>query len=253
MKKSRTEERPQPAQIEAIERCIERGKLAEADERLKRLQAAFPNFKPLRRLAYEIARESGDTLRRVFSAWEWCAASPNSTPAFTALAESSGVHFPYLFLHALEQLMALGENPGVDLATVRAALSSDISEDEGRRIDLCQVLLASGKAAEAGALVEHITQVSAQNNFGQALFAQGKIVRAEAVFAAVVESAPENLLRLDGYSHCASGWPGVTPPCPWPIACLPSCRKPSTQQANRLMGQFFWGGSNRPKPFIWLP
>jgi tetratricopeptide (TPR) repeat protein len=196
MKKSRTEERPQPAQIEAIERCIERGKLAEADERLKRLQAAFPNFKPLRRLAYEIARESSDTLRRVFSAWEWCTASPNSSSAFTALAESSGVHFPYLFLHALEQLIAHGEDPGVDLATVRAALSSDLSEDEGRRIDLCQVLLGSGKAAEAGALVEHIAQVSAQNNFGQALFAQGKILRAEAVFAAVVESAPENLFAL---------------------------------------------------------
>lgn len=39
--------------------------------------------------------------------------------------------------------------------------------------------------------------MSAQNNFGQAQFAQGKILRAEAVFAAVVESAPENLIALE--------------------------------------------------------
>lgn len=63
-KRSRAQERSQPAQIEAIEHCIERGKLAGANERLKRP-------------ACEIA-------------WEWCAASPNISPAFLVLAESTG-------------------------------------------------------------------------------------------------------------------------------------------------------------------
>ncbi len=197
MKKSKTQDRPQPAQIEAIERCLNHGELEEASRRLTRLQAAFPGFKPLKRLAYEIAWQSGNSLRAVFSAWEWCEASPNSTPAFGALAESSVADFPYLYLHAAERLIALGEGSNKDLQLLRADLSHDLSEDEGRRMDLCRVFLGNEKTAEARALVEVIRLPAAQNNVAQSFFAEGKIERAESVWASVLEMAPENCFTLE--------------------------------------------------------
>lgn len=197
MKKSRTEARPQPGQVEAIERCLDRGDLDGARERLPRLQAAFPNFKPLKRLAYEIAWQSGDPMRAALAAWEWCQASPNSTQAFDALADSSSIDFPYLFLHAADRLIALGEDFDADLPALRAALSSELSEEEGRRLDLSVVFLGCGKVVEAAALVETIRHPSAQNNLGQALFGQGKVAQAEAIWASVLEMAPTDFSRCN--------------------------------------------------------
>jgi len=196
MQKPRTEARPQPGQVEAIERCLDRGDLDGARERLPRLQAAFPNFKPLKRLAYEIAWQSGDPMRAALAAWEWCQASPNSIQACDALADSSSIEFPYLYLHAADRLIALGEDFDADLSALRAALSAELSEDEGRRVDLSRVYLGTGKVAEAGALVEAIRHPAAQNNFAQALFGQGQVAQAEAILASVLETAPSDFFAL---------------------------------------------------------
>lgn len=196
MKKSRTEARPQPGQVEAIERCIDRGDLDGARERLPRLQAAFPNFKPLRRLAYELAWQSSDPMRATLAAWEWCQASPNSTQAFAALVDSSSIDFPYLYLHAADRLIALGEDFDADLSALRAALSSELSEEEGHRVDLSRVFLGCGKVVEAAALVETIRHPTAQNNFAQALFGQGKVAQAESILASVLETAPTDFFAL---------------------------------------------------------
>ena len=196
MKKSRTEARPQPGQVEAIERCLARSDLEGARERLPRLQAAFPNFKPLRRLAYEIAWQGGDPMRAVLAAWEWCQASPNSAQAFEALADSSSIDFPFLYLYAADRLIALGEDFDADLPALRTVLSSELSEEEGRRVDLSRVFLGCGKVVEAAAQVETIRHPAAQNNFGQALFGQGKIVQAESVWASVLEMAPADFFAL---------------------------------------------------------
>lgn len=196
MKKTHTQDRPQPAQIDAIERCIKRGDPAGAHERLNHLQAAFPGFKPLKRLAYEIACQSGDPMHTALAAWEWCAASPNSTQALNALAESSVAEFPYLYLQAAERLAELGEGSGAELPALRAALSDDLSAEEGRRLDLSSIFLGTGKIPEAGALVESIPHPTAQNNYAQALFGQGQVERAEAVWAALLERTPEDYFAL---------------------------------------------------------
>jgi tetratricopeptide (TPR) repeat protein len=196
MKNPRSEARPQPAQVEAIERCLHRGDLEGAHARLARLQADFPNFKPLKRLAYEIAWQSDDPMRATLAAWEWCQASPNSAQAFDALVDSSSIEFPYLYLHAADRLIALDEDFDADLPALRAALLSELSEEEGRCVDLSRVFLGCGKVAEAAALVERITHPAAQNNFAQALFGQGKVAQAEAVWASVLEMAPADFFAL---------------------------------------------------------
>ncbi|MEO8409631.1 MAG: hypothetical protein ABI478_03605 [Propionivibrio sp.] len=195
-KKPKPENRPQAGQIEAIERHLERGEVAAAQQRLARLNAAYPGFKPLYRLAYEIACATGSRAREVFAAWQWGAASPNSKAAFEALAESAGPEFPYLYLHALERLNELGEDFKHEIDTLRAGFLDPLSEDEGQRLDLCRVLLGNEKPAEARALVESINLPEAQNNVGQAFFLEGKIAEAEAVWAGVVASAPDDAFAL---------------------------------------------------------
>lgn len=197
MKKSKSQDRPQSAQIDAIERCLREGEIEEANRRLVRLQASFPGFKPLQRLAYEIAWQGGYSLRAVYCAWEWSEASPNSPVAFEALAESSAADFPYLYLYAAERLVALGAESENELQDLRAVLSMDIGVEEGRRMDLCRVFLGNAKTAEARALVEDIQLPVAQNNIGQSYFAEGQIERAESVWASVLEMAPEDFFALE--------------------------------------------------------
>ncbi len=197
MKKAKPQDRPQSAQIDAIERCLREGNLAEARQRLTRLQASFPGFKPLKRLAYELEWRGGYSLQAAYRAWEWCEASPNSVTAFEALAECSAEDFAYLFLYASERLVVLGAEPEDELQELRAELSIDFSPDEGRRMDLCRVFLGNDKTAEARALVEGIDLPAAQNNVGQSYFTEGKIERAESVWTSVLEKAPDDFFALE--------------------------------------------------------
>ena len=114
MKKLRSEARPQPGQLEAIERCLDRGDLEGARARLPRLQAAFPDFKPLKSLAYEIVWQSGDPMRAVLAAWEWCQASPNSIQACDALADSSSLDFHTYHILCGFRFTSLISHPSTD-------------------------------------------------------------------------------------------------------------------------------------------
>lgn len=197
MKKAKLQDRPQSAQIDAIERCLRDGEIEEARQRLTRLQASFPGFKPLKRLAYELEWQGGYDLQAVYCAWEWCEASPNSQAAFEALAESSATDFAYLFLYASERLVVLKAESDDQLQELRAELSIECSAEEGRRMDLCSIFLGNDKTAEARALVEGIDLPAARNNVGQSYFTEGKIERAESVWASVLEKAPEDFFALE--------------------------------------------------------
>ena len=197
MKRQKSQDRPQAAQIDAIERCLKNGEFAAANQRLTRLQAAFPDFKPLHRLAYDVAWQSGNDLRAGLAAWQWCAASPNSVPAFEALGESSVADFPYLFLHTAERLKALGQGFATDVEALRAELTAELTEDEGKRMDLCRLFLANEKTAEARAFVADIHLPAAQNNVAQSYFAEGKIEQAEAIWSSILELAADNAFTLE--------------------------------------------------------
>ncbi|MBP7201733.1 MAG: tetratricopeptide repeat protein [Propionivibrio sp.] len=197
MKKTPTPERPQPAQMQAIERCVERGEFGEAHTRLARLLSAFPGFKPLRRLAFEIAWQSGDANQAVLAAWEWCEASPNSVPAFEALSDSSNGDYLYFFIHAEQRLTALGKACDVDLDELRTSAGGQaLSGEEGIRVDLSRVLMAVGRIEEAGALVASIQHPAAQNNYALTVFAAGRIEQAVGLFESVLQDDPDNFFAL---------------------------------------------------------
>ena len=198
MKKvSKSEDRPQSAQIDAILRCLKQNELHDAMQRLLRLQKLYPNFKPLKRLDYEIAHQSGNNLRAVFCAWLWCEASPNSTQAFEALAESSLPEFPFLYLHAIDRLIAQGEPFNEEHETLRTELTQIISEEHGRSMELCRVFLGNERTAEARAFVESIPLPAAQNNVAQSYFAEGKIELAESTWASILKENPEDFFALE--------------------------------------------------------
>jgi tetratricopeptide (TPR) repeat protein len=197
MKKKLAPSRPQPAQIQAIERCLERGDLDGADERLLRLQAAFPDFKPLCRLAFEIAWEGGRIARAAAAAWDWCEASPNSAAAFNALRNASRGRYPYLFLHAAERAGALGEPvPDEDLRKVRNLFKDSLDERDGLRLDLSRVFMGAGRNGDARPLIETLDHPAARNNFAQILFAEGEIGRAAEIFESVLAENPADHFAL---------------------------------------------------------
>jgi predicted Zn-dependent protease len=188
--------RPQPAQIQAIERCIERGELDEADKRLLRLQALFPDFKPLRRLAFEIARESGHVPVMATAAWDWCEASANSAAALGALLDASEGYYPYLFHHAAERLRALGESIPDEVREVRKFFEDSLSEEDGLRLDLSQALMGAGRIREARGFVETLDHPAARNNFAQILFAEGDVERAAEIFESLLAANPADSFAL---------------------------------------------------------
>ncbi|MDR1708264.1 MAG: hypothetical protein LBS70_00895 [Candidatus Accumulibacter sp.] len=194
MKKKPAPPAPQPAQIQAIERCIERGDFGGAGERLERLQKAFPDFKPLKRLAFEIAWKDGNVDEAAAAAWDWCEATPNSVRAFDALYGASAGRYPFLFRHAAGRLRALGER--VDDDEILQRHGGKLDQADGLRVDLAQAFMGCARFAEARPLVETLDRPPAQNNFAQILFAEGEIERAAEVFAATLEKAPENFFAL---------------------------------------------------------
>ena len=81
VKKTRTPDRPQTAQLDVIERGIGRGDLDEAVDRFACRKAVFPDFIPLKRLMFDRAWAGGRVTHAAFAARERCEASPNITIA----------------------------------------------------------------------------------------------------------------------------------------------------------------------------
>jgi predicted Zn-dependent protease len=188
--------RPQPAQTQAIERCLERGEVNEASNRLLRLQAAFPNFKPLKRLAFDIALESGSAPNIAAAAWDWCEASSNSAASFGALFDVSQGRYPYLFYHAAKRLRALGESVPDEVEEVRKVFDDSLSEEDGLQLDLSRAFMGAGRTKEARKFVETLDHPAARNNFAQILFGEGEVERAANVFASVLAKNPADNFAL---------------------------------------------------------
>jgi tetratricopeptide (TPR) repeat protein len=197
-KKTVSASRPQPAQIQAIERCLERGDVNEAQNRLLRLQTAFPNFKPLRRLAFEVALEGRRIPDIVAAAWDWCEASSNSADALGALSDVSQGRYPYLFYHAAKRRRALGESVPDKILELYDSFSFEdsLDEEDGLRLDLSRAFMGAGRLEEARMLVETLDYPVARNNFAQILFAEGDIARAAEILESVLAKNPANSFAL---------------------------------------------------------
>lgn len=197
-KKPSAAERPQPGQIEAIHKLVRQGDVAAARQRVLALRHAFPHFKPLASLAYEVEEAEGNPILAPLAAWDWTRASPNSPAAWQALAdEAAAAGHAALALAALRRCDELAGRPLAAEPAPQPTPFGDLSLDEAVRQNLCVLLLSAWRIDEAEAVVAGIEHVGARNNHALAVFAQGRVDAALAMLEDNWRAAPSNLFGLE--------------------------------------------------------
>ncbi len=190
---------PQPDQLTAIRRIADTGDLDRARQRLAALRKAFPGFKPLLGLAWEIESLAGEPINASARAWDWQLASPNSAQALEALADSAReAGLLALMARALQRLSRFDEVPAAPLPPDAFDTPlGPLTFEQAQAIDLSRVHLADDNPGAAVAVLHGVEHPSARNNLALALFGNGDVAQAQAVAEAAWEANPDNLFALE--------------------------------------------------------
>lgn len=198
---------PRPEQLTAVRRLAEAGKPDEARQRLAALKLAYPDFKPLYGLAWDIERLTGQPpIVAAARAWTWHQASPNSRPALEALHESARrAGLVALQARAVQglQSLALGRPVSLELAPIDGP-AGPMSGAQAEANDLARMHLADNNPAAAVAVLRGLDHPSARNNLVMALFSCGEVAAACAEAEAAWQADPANLFALERHLrwHC---------------------------------------------------
>lgn len=166
---------PQAAQLEAVRRLSQAGRDEEARARVTALRARYPDFKPLLALAWEVEDNAGFFSMATLHAWDWSQASPGSTAALQALADSAmSAGLVALAASAGKQLAQTEGVPMPEIPPVHGELG-DISFEQGVKFDLSRLFLSHERYDAVVAVLEGIDHPSAHNNLALARFAKGDI------------------------------------------------------------------------------
>ena len=146
---------PQPDQLTAIRRIADTGDLDRARQCLAALRKAFPGFKPLLGLAWEIESLAGEPINASARAWDWQLASPNSAQALEALADSAReAGLLALMARALQRLSRFDEVPAAPLPPDAFDTPlGPLTFEQAQAIDLSRVHLAAARKAGVETLV----------------------------------------------------------------------------------------------------
>ncbi|MBI4754187.1 MAG: hypothetical protein HY778_01910 [Betaproteobacteria bacterium] len=191
------EAKPQTAQMEAVRRASRAGRHDEARARGRALRAAFPAFRPLHHLAWEVEREAANPMAATSRAWDWVQAVAASVPALEALRDSAlAAGRAALGAWAINRLRAMDGRPPLELPPLHNPLG-DLTLAQGVDMDLAQVFLNDQRYDEAIALMRHLDHPSARNNMGLAQFARGDVAAARETLEEAWQAWPGNLFALD--------------------------------------------------------
>lgn len=206
---------PQPDQLAAVRRLADSGRLSQARQRHAALRKAFPDFKPLLALAWEIESQAGYPIIAVARAWEWQRASPSSRLALEALRESAReAGLAAVMARALQRLQSLDAGAPVPppLERIDGALGP-LTLDQAEALDLSRMHLADDNPDAAVAVLRGVDHPSARNNLALALFGSGELQQALALAEAAWQADADNLFALeralrwrcwvDGMARCA--------------------------------------------------
>jgi tetratricopeptide (TPR) repeat protein len=191
---------PQAEQMEAIRRIADAGDIDKAQQRLAVLRKAFPGFKPLLGLAWEVEALAGEPMSAAARAWEWHVASPNSGLALEALTDSGHeAGLLALAVRAGQRMASLngGEAPPAPPPELLESPLGQLTLEQAEAIDLSRMHLADDNPAAAVAVLRGVEHPSAQNNLALALFGSGAVAQARAVAEAAWAAQPENLFALE--------------------------------------------------------
>ncbi len=190
---------PQPDQLGAIRRLADAGDLDKARQRLAALRKAFPGFKPLLGLAWEIESLAGEPMSAAARAWEWQLASPNSRLALEALAGSAReAGLLAVMVRAEQRLRSMeADNALLPIPETFQTPLGPLTLDQAAAIDLSRMHLADDKPGAAAAVLHGVEHPSAHSNRALALFGSGDVQQAQAVAEAAWLAHPDNLFALE--------------------------------------------------------
>lgn len=189
---------PQSDQVAAVRRLAQDGQGTKAKSKLNTLRKAFPAFKPLLALAWEIEDLCGSPILATARALEWQQASPQSRAAAEALRDSSlQAGFSMLYRRALERLADMDGRVLTGLPTVIGSPLGDLTLAQAEALDLSRLHLADDNPRAAAAVLQGVDHPSAQNNLALAMFVDGQVANASAAAMANWQDAPDNLFALE--------------------------------------------------------
>lgn len=189
---------PPSDQVAAVRKLVQALDLPRARQRLGALRAAYPAFKPLYALAWEIEDASGNAMAACAAAWAWHRASPGSRAALEALVDNArGAMLAGLCARAQHRLRQL-EDPDAPapLEHIDAPLGR-LTLAEAESMDLGRMFLANDDPAAARAVLEGIDHPSAHNNLALACFFEGRVARAAELAEANWRADAANLFALE--------------------------------------------------------
>jgi tetratricopeptide (TPR) repeat protein len=245
-KPTRSEPRPAPAQLKAIERLLEQGHYQAAVQKIKPLLRQFPKEGSLHRALVEALDADDNPRAAALAAFAWAECRPNSVPAQTALFELAQ-HLRHLMLaeRAARALRALGLDtpgypiePGLKAAMLTLADGSHGSDEDIERFDIGKLHLDGNDFRGAAHWLEGLELQPARNNYALALFHLERIDEALEVFLAGWEADPDNLFALGKaaqlrlYRGDASGAQGLCTPL---AAATPRRLDDALSQLNALL------------------
>lgn len=189
---------PDPAQIAAVRRAAKAGQAPQAEQRLASLRAAFPGFKPLLGLAWEVQDLLDDPMRATARAYEWHQAVPGSQAALEALynsADQAGLFALQISAH--RALQALGGAKRLPPLPEFFKADDAISHEHAEALDLGRMHLYDGNPQATAAVLRGVPHPAARNNLSVALFATGDVAAALQVAEGNWQGEQPNLFALE--------------------------------------------------------
>lgn len=168
---------PQTAQVDAVERLLDEGRVHEAAAKADRLAVQFPDHVRLRDLRIRAHASTGDTARAALLARTWTDIQPNSQRAWHLLfGLSADLGLGFLAYACHQRLQALGaadaqrEDDAQTLIEAVRAKYAGMSDEEGARSDRGLLFLIGEQLDEAIAELSGLTHSVPLTNLAGAWF-----------------------------------------------------------------------------------
>jgi len=195
--KRKTQIKPQPAQVAAIEHLIDAGNYAAAQQRLHALHQTYPDFTPLLRLAWDIEDQMDQHMSATARAYDWHQAAPNSEMALQALLQSARSQgLLALAWYAQERLDTLEGIPAQRHSSALDGPFGTVTRQMMVTGDLAQMHTADNNPKATIALLKDTTHPAGRNNLASAWFMAGEVQKAHDIAYATWQDFPDNLYAL---------------------------------------------------------
>lgn len=243
------------AQIKSIDRLIEREEYDQAEQKLRKILRSHGTNGGLRHRLLDVLNRREKPWAAAMEAYEWTQATPQSSVAWIALANSSH-HLGLLALadqalkHCLDvgKPMPSGTMPALPEAEWLDFLNTPFGEnptkEELELLDMSQIFMQVGRYRRCIEILLPLTLVAARNNRALAHFQLGEVDISYQEFLASWQDQPRNLFAL-GWLVKLALWRGDTSALTVYINHLKEARAPRIYDALSQIDALLWMQENQ--------